>query len=199
MSWHRLSDASRVPQAQINYRDTFTCTTTLRVPSRPTPAQRGHSPPPRYRSILAKFATLDHSRYISGWLKAGSQVRSQSSPPSNLPEPQKPSSIETGPFLRGSCRLFSAIPVSADINGLSGGFLASSLRTQKFRSRRLNFGDRTDQPARGNRLPRSGLPAASEPIAGSIRALRTDGSIPREHRGVSRRQCREANHLRPRL
>jgi len=32
------------------------------------------------------------------------------------------------------------VPVSADNNGRSGGFLASGLCIQKFRSRRLNFG-----------------------------------------------------------
>src|SRR2546430_11837342 len=51
-------------------------------------------------------------------------------PPPSLPEPRKPSSIEKRPFLRGSCRLFSTFPVSADNNGLSGRFLASSLCTQ---------------------------------------------------------------------
>src|ERR1035437_6252677 len=70
----------------------------------------------------------------------GSQVRSLSSPPSSLPKPRKPSSIEKRPFLRGSCPLFSTFPVSADNNGLSGEFLASSLRIQKFRSWRLDFG-----------------------------------------------------------
>src|SRR5260370_41983140 len=55
-------------------------------------------------------------------------------------ELRKPSSIEKRPFRRGSCRPFSTFPVSADDNGLSGGFLASGLCIQKFRSRRLNFG-----------------------------------------------------------
>src|SRR5580693_8564036 len=41
--------------------------------------------------------------------------------------------------------------------------------------------------------------AASEASAGSIRGLRTVGSIPRERRGVAPHQCREANDLRPRL
>ena len=35
---------------------------------------------------------------------------------------------------------FSAFPVSTDNNGLSGEFMASSLRIQKFRSWRLDFG-----------------------------------------------------------
>src|ERR1019366_6030538 len=68
----------------------------------------------------------------------GSQVRSLSRPPSSLPEPRKPSSIEKTPFLRGSRHLFSTFPVSGDISCLTGGFLASGLCIQKFRSRRLN-------------------------------------------------------------
>jgi hypothetical protein len=61
------------------------------------------------------------------------------------------------------------------------------------------FRDGTDQPALGNRQLRRELRAASGPIAGSIRALRTVGSIPRERRGVARHQCRGANDLRPQL
>ena len=93
-----------------------------------------------------------------------------------------------GPFLRGSCRLFSMFPVSADKNGLSGGFWASGLCIQKFRSRRQGF----REPALGNRLLRCELRAASKPIADSIRGFRTAGSIPREHRVVVRPQCRDA-------
>jgi len=52
---------------------------------------------------------------------------------------RKPSSIEKRPFPRGSCHLFSTFPVSADNNGLSGGFLAFGLCSQKFRSWRLRF------------------------------------------------------------
>jgi hypothetical protein len=63
--------------------------------------------------------------------------------------PRKPWSVEKGPFLRGSCCLFLTIPVSADNNGLSGGFLASGLCVQNFRSRRLNFG--TELPAGARR------------------------------------------------
>src|SRR5467141_920030 len=39
----------------------------------------------------------------------------------------------------GICRLFSTFPVSADNTGLSGGFLASGLCFQKFRSRRPGY------------------------------------------------------------
>jgi hypothetical protein len=93
-----------------------------------------------------------------------SWVRSLSPPPSSLPKPRKPPSIKKRPFLRGSRRLFSTFPVSADINGLSGWFLASGLCIQKFRSRRLNY--RTDQTALGNRLLRGEVRAASETYCG---------------------------------
>src|SRR5258706_15732293 len=73
-------------------------------------------------------------------LRGEQPVWSRSTPPPSLPEPRKPSSIEKRPFLRGSCRLFSTFPVSADNNGLSGGFLASGLCIQKFRSWRLKIG-----------------------------------------------------------
>src|SRR6266404_9784255 len=63
-------------------------------------------------------------------------------------------------------RLFSTFPVSADKNGLSGGFWASGLCIQKFRSRRQGF----REPALGNRLLRCELRAASKPILDSIRA-----------------------------
>src|ERR1700675_2366315 len=53
---------------------------------------------------------------------------------------------EKRPFLRGSCHLFSTFPVSADNYGLSGGFSASSLCIQKFRSWRLEFRTATNQP-----------------------------------------------------
>src|SRR5260221_13689533 len=103
------------------------------------------------------------------------------------------------PFLRGFLTPIFEFPVSTDNNGRSGGFLASGLCIQKFRSPRLNFGTEADRPALGNRLLRCDFRAASEPIAASIRALRTVGSIPREHCGAARHQCREANDLRPRL
>src|ERR1700737_1969426 len=54
------------------------------------------------------------------------------------------------PFLRGSCPPVFSVPVSADNNGLSGGFLASRLCIQKFRSRRLNFRTAIDQPTLGS-------------------------------------------------
>src|SRR6266436_6351093 len=90
-------------------------------------------------------------------LRGGQPVWSRSSPPSSLPELRKPSSIEKGPFLRGSCHLFSTFPVSGENYGRSGGFLASSLCIQKFRSWRLEFRGGTGQPALGNRLPRGEL------------------------------------------
>src|SRR5260370_3482223 len=93
-------------------------------------------------------------------------------PPPSLPEPRKPSSIEKRPFLRGSCRLFSTFPVSADNNGLSGGFSTSSLCTQKFRSRRQGF----REPV-GNRLLRKELRAASENLLG-IQSERFELSAP---------------------
>ena len=109
---------------------------------------------------------------------------------------RKLSLIEKRPFLRGSYHLFSAFRVSAANSGLSAGFWPPSLCIQKFRSWRLEFRGGTDEPAPGNRLLRC---AASEFIAGSIRAFRTVGSIPRELRGAARRRCREANDLRLRL
>jgi hypothetical protein len=45
-----------------------------------------------------------------------------------------------GRFCGDPSRLFSAFPVSGDNNGLSGGFLASSLCIQKLHSWRLDFG-----------------------------------------------------------
>src|SRR6202171_1995382 len=77
-----------------------------------------------------------------------SWVRSLSPPPSSLPELRKPSSIEKRPFLRVFLTPIFEFPVSADNNGLSGGFLASGLCIQKFRSRRLEFRTATDQCAR---------------------------------------------------
>ena len=49
----------------------------------------------------------------------------------------------------GIYHLFSAFSVSAYNNGLTGEFLASSLRIQKFRSWRLDLGT---EPTPGNRL-----------------------------------------------
>ena len=88
-------------------------------------------------------------------MTGGQPVRTLLSPPSSLPEPRKPSSIEKGPFLRGSCRPFSTFPVSADQKGLSGGFLTSRLCIQKFRSWHLDFG--TELTSR-----RSGIGSAEE-------------------------------------
>src|SRR5260370_20523590 len=73
-------------------------------------------------------------------LRGEQPVWSRSSPPSSPSEPRKLSSIKKGPFLRGFLTPIFKFPVSADNNGLSDGFSASSLRIQKFRSRRLNFG-----------------------------------------------------------
>jgi hypothetical protein len=56
-----------------------------------------------------------------------------------LPELRKPPSIGNRPFLRGFLTPIFKFPVSADIDGLLGGFLASGLCMQKFRSRRLDF------------------------------------------------------------
>ena len=95
-----------------------------------------------------------------------SWVRSLSPPPSSLPELRKPSPIRNRPFLRGSGCLFSTFPVSGDNKGLSGGFLASGLCIQKFRSRRLNFGTEADRPTLGNRLLRCDLRAAWETYCG---------------------------------
>ena len=50
-------------------------------------------------------------------------------------------------------------PVSADISGLTGPFLASSLRIQKFRSWRLDFGRQLPSWCSGIGLVRSGLQA----------------------------------------
>jgi hypothetical protein len=59
------------------------------------------------------------------------------------------SSLGNRALSRGSCRLISTFPVSADISGLSRGFLDSRSRIKEFRSwRQLDFG--TSQPALGN-------------------------------------------------
>src|SRR5258708_39202827 len=68
-----------------------------------------------------------------------SWVRSLSPPPSSLPELRKPSPIRNRPFLRGFLTPIFEFPVSADNNRRSGGFLASGLCVQKFRSRRHRF------------------------------------------------------------
>src|ERR1700736_2067032 len=68
-----------------------------------------------------------------------SWVRSLSPPPSSPPELRKPSLIRNRPFLRGFLTPIFELPVSADNNGRSGGFLASGLCVQKFRSRRHRF------------------------------------------------------------
>src|SRR6266478_3998059 len=60
-------------------------------------------------------------------LRGGQPVWSRSSPPPSLPELRKLSSIRNRPFLRGFLSPIFKFPVSADINGLSGGFLASRL------------------------------------------------------------------------
>src|SRR5258708_31847385 len=77
-------------------------------------------------------------------------------------------------------RLFSTFPVSADKNGLSGGFWASGLCIQKFRSRRQGF----REPALGNRLLRCELRAASKPIADSIRARPATPSNARDRKST---------------
>ena len=91
-----------------------------------------------------KFRSWLEFRRLVRSLRGEQPVWSRWSPPSSLPEPRKPSSIEKRPFLRGSCHLFSTFPVSTDNNGLSGEFLASSLCIQKFRSPRPRFRDGTD-------------------------------------------------------
>src|SRR6266404_2399526 len=132
-------------------------------------------------------------------LISGSQVRALVRPPPSLPELRKPSSIENRPFLGDSCRPFSTFPVSADNNGLSGGFLASGLCIQKFRSWRLNFGWQLTSRRSGEEYTQLRAPRGVGPIVDSIRGFRTVGSIPRERRGVARHQGRGANDLRPRL
>src|SRR6202048_1184507 len=109
-----------------------------------------------------------------------SWVRSLSPPPSSLPQLRKPSSSEKRPFLRVFLTPIFEFPVSADNNGLSGGFLASGLCIQKFRSPRLNLGLQQTTQRLENLLLRCKLRAASEPIADAIRGFRTVGSIPRE-------------------
>src|SRR5260370_2490857 len=87
-----------------------------------------------FRSVpVSTFGDLVRS------LRGGQPVWSRSSPPSSLPELRKPSSIEKRPFRRGSCRPFLTFPVSADDNGISGGFFASRLCIQKIHSQPLNF------------------------------------------------------------
>ena len=117
-------------------------------------------------------------------------------PPPSLPEPRKPSSIEKGPFRRGSCRLFSTFPGLCRHDGLSGGFFGSGLCIQKFRSWRLDFEARR-RPGIGCR--KVSFARLRKPIADLIRGFRTVGSIPPERRGAARHRCREANDLRPRL
>jgi hypothetical protein len=105
----------------------------------------------------------------------------------------------------------SALSVSGDPCGLSGRFLASRLCIQKFRSPRRGFDESRLDPDRralhfldtkSNQIQGvmvdiiTEIRAASEASADSIRGLRTVGSIPREHRGVARHQCRGANDLR---
>ena len=80
-------------------------------------------------------------------------------------------------------RVNSWPPVSASKNSVPGDWILGRNRPADAR----------------DRLLRCELRAASGPIAGSIRALRTVGSIPRERRGVARHQCRGANDLRPQL
>jgi hypothetical protein len=60
-------------------------------------------------------------------------------PPPSLPKPQISTSTAKRSFLRGFLTPIFKFPVSADIDGLLGGFLASGLCIQKFRSRRLDF------------------------------------------------------------
>jgi hypothetical protein len=78
--------------------------------------------------------------------RRGSQVRSLSCPPPSLPEPRKLSLIEKRPFLRGSCRLFQRSRSLPTFNCLLGGFLAFSLRSQKFRSPRPGLGAELTSP-----------------------------------------------------
>jgi hypothetical protein len=58
--------------------------------------------------------------------------------------------------------------------------LTSSLGIQKSSFPATEFRTATDQPALGNRLLRSEVQTASEPIAGSIRALRTISAATRK-------------------
>jgi hypothetical protein len=60
-----------------------------------------------------------------------------------------------GRFCGDLATYFSTFPVSADNNGLSGGFLASSLCIEKFRSRRMNFEtELTSRRSKGHGLHR---------------------------------------------
>jgi len=84
-------------------------------------------------------------------------------------------------------------PVSDDNKCLAGGFWASGLCIQKFRSRWRRLGAELNQLAPRKSPVASRLRAKTEPIVSSIRMLRIVGSIPREHRAVVQLQCREAN------
>src|SRR5258708_2752346 len=131
-----------------------------------------------------------------------SWVRSLSPPPSGLPELRKPSPIEKRPFLRGFLTPIFEFPVSADNNHRSGGFLASGLCVQKFRSRRHRFERHKAVWRFGGSESCEAKNAVSSrvaTIAGSIRAPRTAGSILQEHHEVVRLRCRGANGLRQQL
>src|ERR1700724_3743953 len=131
-----------------------------------------------------------------------SWVRSLSPPPSSLPELRKPSPIRNRPFLRGFLTPIFEFPVSADITGRSGGFSASGLCVQKFRSRRHGFERQKAVWWFGNLESCEAKSAVSSRVAiivGSIRAPRTAGSILQEHHEVVRLRYRGANGLRPPL
>jgi hypothetical protein len=83
-------------------------------------------------------------------------------PPSSLPKPRKPSSIGNRPFLRGSCHLFSTFPVSAENNGLSGGFLPPVSASKNSVPRELNLGRQLTSR-------RSGIRSAEKRISSGVR------------------------------
>jgi len=160
---------------------------------------------PRCRSARLAERKRDHSDQ-GGWqrrgsigLRGGQPVRTIPSPPSSLPEPRKPSSIEKRPFLRGFSSTVFKFPVSAGITVSRVDFLASSLCIQKFRSRRLISDGNRPADARESSAENRAFEQLEKPIADSIRGVRTARSIPRERRGAVRHQCRGADDLRPRL
>src|SRR5258708_36271694 len=118
---------------------------------------------------------------------------------------------ETGRFCGDSWRLFLSSrslptitaarvdfwpPVSVSKNSVPGGTVSSDTRPFGDLEIRNPERQKTYQPALANRLLRCKLRPASEPIADSIRAPRTAGSILEEHPEVVRLRCRGANGLR---
>jgi hypothetical protein len=80
-------------------------------------------------------------RFVTAWMGLTPYAAGQSRRSMRTSSSLRPDLVfdTRRPFLRGSCRLFSTFPVSGDNYGLSGGFLASGLCIQKFRSWQLDF------------------------------------------------------------